>query len=253
MRESKNMYPSGPVVRRIKELPMRQQPREIMERLGAENCTDDILLSIVLRYGTSGVNVLDLARSLLDRYGSLAELSRASVHDLQCVRGIGRVKAQVVKAAFALAINLQEEINESLKTVRTPEDVTSILAAHAAARDTEAFWVLPLDTKNRLKSRPVRVSEGILDASLVHPREVFKEAIRMSCAAVILAHNHPSGDPHPSGEDLKVTRKLIEAGNIVDIAVLDHIILGQQTEHRSGYMSLRESGLVRFDPEKKKS
>jgi len=240
------LYPIPP--RRVADIPSRQRPRELFERLGAERVSDEVLLALLLRCGMRGLNVVDLAHNLLLEYGSLTALSQAPVQELTKKKGIGPVKAQILRAALELGRRLNEESAPERPFIRTPEDAARVLRGRASARETEAFWVLLLDTKNRLRQTPVEISTGLLNASLAHPREVFKEAIRCLSAAVVLVHNHPSGDPAPSAEDIKITRQLVEAGRIVDIPVLDHIILGRSTEAGGkDYYSLRESGAVSFE------
>lgn len=238
------LYPLNDGTLSVKELPVRQQPREIAERLGVEQCADDVLLSLLLRTGAAGLNVLDLARNLLRHYGSLAALSEASVSELSEIYGIGKIKAQILKAAFVLGAHAQTEPVDDRPPVRTPDDAAGLLAAVSSGRGTEGFWVLPLDARNRLKGPLIEISSGVLNASLVHPREVFKEAIHRRSCAIILGHNHPSGDPTPSAEDLRITRRLIEAGRILEIDVLDHMIIG--AGNRNAHISLREEGLVKF-------
>lgn len=232
---------------RIRDLPSRLRPREEMERFGAENVSDRALLAILLRHGVRGMSVLDVAERLLQHYGSLGEIARASLDDLAARPGMGRVKAQIVKAALELAHRLAEEHAMERPQIKTPADAARLLKARAQAREGESFWVLMLDTKNRLARPPMEISRGVLDASLVHPREVFREAIRSSCASIILVHNHPSGDPTPSPEDVRITKQLVEAGRIVDIQVLDHVIVGRSTSAGNPeHTSLRELGAVEF-------
>jgi DNA repair protein RadC len=233
--------------RRVCDIPKDERPREVFDREGPEGVSDRVLLAVILRSGVRGVSVVDLADRLLNHYGSLTALAQVSVDELRTVCGIGRVKAQVIKAALELARRLGRESLRETQTVRTPEDAARLLRGEARVKDQEVFWVLLLDTKYRLRRPPVEVTRGILDASLVHPREVFKEAIRSSSAAVVLVHNHPSGDPAPSAEDIRITRQLVEAGKIMDIEVLDHVILGRApAPEAQDHMSLRESGLVAF-------
>jgi DNA repair protein RadC len=191
--------------------------------------------------------VVDLAGGLIERYKSLAGLAAASTRELARFRGIGPVKAQMVKAALELGTRLSSESAPQRQAIRNPADVANLLGKHTRTLKAEVFWVLLLDTKNKLVCPPLDVTTGILNSSLVHPREIFREAIRTACGAVILAHNHPSGDPEPSSEDLKATKQLVDAGKIVDIKVLDHVIVGGRDEH-GGYrfVSLRESGMVNF-------
>lgn len=241
--------PSAPY--RICDMPARLRPREAVERLGVENVPDAVLLAILLRSGVRGMNVAELAERLLRTYGSLTALSRASVEDLTSnrhLRGLGRVKAQMVKAALELARRIADERRDERGcVVRSPEDAAAVLREAAKPLDHERFWTLPLDSKNRLKWGVEEISRGILDTSLVHPREVFKRAIQWGCAAVVLVHNHPSGDPTPSAEDVRITRQLVQAGQVIGIKVLDHIVLGRPSADRvRDFVSLREAGVVEF-------
>jgi DNA repair protein RadC len=232
----------------VKELPARLQPREMFDRIGAEHVPDDVLLAILLRFGTQGNNVVDLSRELVRRFGSLTALVRASPRDLSQLKGIGPTKARELKAALELARRLSQEHTEEKAILHSPEDAARLFRESARELDHERFWVLILNTRNRLKTEPVLVSQGLLNSSLVHAREVFHPAILHKGAAVILAHNHPSGDPQPSPEDLKITRDLVAAGKTLGIKVLDHVIVGHMRPGQSSYfLSLRESGLVSFD------
>ncbi len=231
----------------IRDMPERIRPREEVQRVGVGNVADDVLLALLLRTGTRGVNVVDMARGLMKRYRTLTNLAAASVQELSQIRGIGLAKAQIIKAALELGNRLNAEGLPPRLKVRTPDDVLSVLGDRARGLDHEIFWALLLDAKNSLKCRPVDVSAGLLDSSLVHPREVFSEAIRSSSAAIVLAHNHPTGDPTPSAEDLRVTKQLVSTGHIVDINILDHVIIGKcDSNGAGGYVSMRESGLVDF-------
>lgn len=243
---------ASPMCYRVCDMPVRLRPREAADRQGIENVSDAVLLAILLRTGSRGVNVMDLAEMMLMKYGSLTALSRVSVGEMtsdRSLKGLGRVKAQIVKAALDLARRMADETrDERGGFVRTPEDVAGVMRELARGLDHERFWVLNLDTRNRLKAHPHEVSKGILDSSLVHPREVFKPAIQGGCAAVVLVHNHPSGDSTPSAEDVRMTRQLVQAGQVIGIKVLDHVILGRRThEQARDFLSLRESGAVEFD------
>ena len=232
---------------RIRDFPERMRPREEAERLGVEHVSDEILLAILLRSGIHGANVIEVARSLLHRYGSLTDLASCSTAELASERGVGQVKAQVLKCALEIGRRLNEESLPRRFKVCCPADVSRLLGAGSRSLDAEVFWVLHLDAKNVVKGGPLSVTRGILDASLVHPREVFREAVRGGAAAVILAHNHPSGDPSPSAEDLRMTRQLIEAGKVMDIKVLDHVVLGKGTgSGQPSFYSMREEGVVTF-------
>lgn len=233
--------------RPMRDIPSRLRPREQFQCMGAEHVPDSTLLALILRTGLQGLNAADLADQLLRRYGSLSALARASVGELVLLEGIGPVKAQMLKAALELGRRLSLEALPPDHKIVSPEDVLMVLRERARLAEEEVFWVLLLDTKNRLQGPPLVVSKGTLNASLAHPREVFKAAVRASCSTIVLAHNHPSGDPTPSAEDVRITRQLVEAGRIVEIQILDHIILGRRSaEDRLDYVSLRETGMVQF-------
>lgn len=231
---------------KISDLPRSIQPREYVERFGVENAPQDVLLALILRTGIQGVNVIELARMLLRKYGSLRALAAASVKDLCEIPGIKKVKAQMLKAALVLGQHLKEEEQMQRPRITRPEDVYALMAQRVTALDYEIFWVLILDRKNQLRCEPIDVTSGILDASLVHPREVFREAIRHAAGNIVLAHNHPSGDPTPSAEDLRITQQLVDAGKVIDIKVMDHVILGHGQANNKNFCSLREAGLVSF-------
>ena len=235
---------------RVCDMPAQLRPREEFERVGAENVSDAVLLALILRTGTLKVNVVQLAQILLSKYGSLTALAKVSAKELakdKGLPGIGMVKAQMIKAAMELAQRLtRESVGESPMVV-TPEQAAAVLRERARVLQKEVFWALMLDAKNRLIGEPQKISEGTLTSSLVHPRELFKKALEHSCASMILAHNHPSGDPTPSSEDIKITKQLIGAGEVMGIKVVDHIVIGHRKYHNStDFLSLREAGLVRF-------
>jgi DNA repair protein RadC len=233
---------------RASDLPRALQPREKFDRIGPENLAESDLLALLLRTGARGLNVVSLAERLLLEYGTLSALAQASAAELCQLRGIGREKAKILKAALELGRRLvQERVGERPRII-APEDAAAVLRERARTLDREVFWVLLLDTRSRLLAPPCEISRGTLSSSLVHPREVFKPAIRNSAAAVILAHNHPSGDPSPSAQDVQITCKLTEAGRLLDIRVLDHLILGRRTHaDAADFISLREAGLAEFD------
>jgi DNA repair protein RadC len=243
-------YALGGEPARVRDLPAPLRPREEMDRVGAAHMSDAGLLAILLRSGSRGMNVVELSTRLLTKYRSLAGLATTSIGELAAdkeIKGLGPVKAQVLMAALEIGRRLQREFEPLPDRVRSPDDVVRLLREQARLLEREVFWVLHLDAKNRLKGGPAVVSEGILDASLVHPREVFRDAVRTSTAAVVVAHNHPSGDPTPSAEDVRITRQLVDAGRIMDIRVMDHIVLGRpRVDGGAEYVSMRESGLVQF-------
>lgn len=250
--EPKHYPPHGGVGTRVCDMPLRMRPREAVERQGIENVSDPVLLAILLRSGSRGVNVVDLAERMVVSYGSLTALSRASVDELAsnpAFKGLGKVKAQIVRAALELARRVSDETRDERGShVQTPDDAAVIMRELARGLDHERFWVLNLDTRNRMKGEPREVSRGVLDSSLVHPREVFKPAIQAGCASIVLVHNHPSGDPTPSSEDIKLTRQLIQTGQVVGIKVLDHVIMGRRSAPgQRDFLSLREGALVDFE------
>lgn len=241
--------PSGYQIspRRMCDLPAGERPRELFARVGPGNMTDAQLLALLLRSGIRGSSVIELAEQLLQQHGSLTAMAELSADDLRRCKGVGPVKAQIVKAALELARRMTQERLPAAVIVRTPEEAARLVRDEARQETQEVFWVLLLDTRYRLRRPPQVVTRGILDASLVHPREVFKEAIRSSSAAVVLVHNHPSGDPSPSAEDIRITRQLVEAGRVMQIEVLDHVIVGRAGAGQSAdFVSLREAGLVAF-------
>ena len=247
-REEGAAYPAPPLT--VRELLPGLRPREELARRGAAQLSDDALLAILLRSGRRGRNVAELARDVLQAFGGLGSLARASFEEILARRfsGVGRVKAMEIAAALELGRRAAAQSpTEEAPFVRDPESVVRQLRLLTANLRQEVFWTLLLDTKNRLIGRPQEISRGLLDSSPVHPREVFSTAISHAAAAVILAHNHPSGDSTPSVEDLRVTRQLVEASRILGIRVLDHVILGRETDQRPGYLSLREKGLATFD------
>ena len=232
---------------RVCDMPAQLRPREEFERVGAENVSDAVLLALILRTGTKGMNVVEVAQRLLSAFGSLTALAKASVKEIQSINSIGPVKAQMIKAAMELAQRLTRECVGESPLITTPEQAAAVLRERARILQHEVFWALMLDSKNRLIGEPKQISQGTLNSSLVHPRELFKKAVEHSCAAMILAHNHPSGDPTPSSEDIKVTKQLIGAGEVMGIKILDHIVIGHRKHHTAtDFLSLRESGLVKF-------
>lgn len=243
--------PAAPSVSRICDLPGKIRPRELAMEQGVEHVSDEILLAILLRTGgRRGQSVLDLARRLLRAHHySLDLLADASVEELVALAdGIGPVKALELRAALELGRRAAAAAPpEQWPLIREPSPVVTLLGPEAETLQQEVFWILPLNVKYRLLRSPIPITRGLLNASLVHPREVFREAIRATAAAVILAHNHPSGDPRPSTEDLQITRRLVEVGRVVGIPVLDHIILGGRRPPPPPYESLRDSGAVSFD------
>lgn len=219
---------------RIKDLPHRERPRDRL--------ADAELIAILLRTGLRGQSAVELGKALIQRFGSLGELARATLEELQKIRGVGRDKAIALKAAFTLARRMAAEIQTAAPLLDQPEAVADLLREECRPYTVEHFYALLLDTRRRLVRKEV-LTRGTLDAAIVHPRDVFRHAVAANPSAVVLVHNHPSGDPTPSKADITVTRDLIWAGQLLKIEVLDHIILGRRTNERErDYYSLKEHG-----------
>jgi len=226
----------------LKDQPASERPRERLASLGADALSNAELIAILLRTGLKGANAVEVGRQLLQRFGTLQSLARASVVDLQKVKGIGRDKAVTLVAAFALASKMAKELQDESPVLDNPQAIVELLHAKNLFKNVETLQVLLLNTRHKL-IRVEELTNGTIDTLLVHPREVFKGAIASNAAAVVVAHNHPSGDPAPSEADIKVTRDLIRAGQLLKIDVLDHIIIGRATPERAkDYSSLRELG-----------
>jgi DNA repair protein RadC len=228
----------------MREMDQSQRPRERLEREGADNLHDRELIAILLRTGWRGASVLIVADQLLTRFGTLEALAKADVADLRAVKGVGKSKAIDLKAAFTLAKRLSQRARQARPDISTPQQVADSMRDELMLLDHEEFHILLLDKKNRL-IRSQRVTQGTLDATVVDARKVFEPAITDSAASVILVHNHPSGDPTPSREDIALTKELVKAGQILKIDVLDHVIMGRKTKDRANeYVSLKELGLL---------
>jgi DNA repair protein RadC len=227
---------------RIHDLPAQDRPRERLAANGAEKLSNAELVAILLRTGLKGMSAIHVAEQLLRQFGSLENLARAPLEELRKVKGIGRDKAVTLKAAFTLARKMAEELRHESPVLDTPERIADLLREDHRHANAETFQVVLLNTRRRL-IKVETLSQGTLDTILVHPRDVFRSAITANAAAIVIVHNHPSGDPTPSEADIKVTRDLIRAGQLLKIDVLDHVILGRATPERSKeYASLRELG-----------
>jgi DNA repair protein RadC len=226
-------------------LPAGERPQERLERLGAAALSDSELLALLLRSGTRGQDVLTVSSRLISEAGSLAGLLTWNEADFRNLRGIGRIKALQLVAAMEVARRAITFPLCEASILNRADLIAAHLEAVAAGLEVEKFWVLCLNRRNRLRKR-VEVSSGIATAALAHPREVFRSAIRESAAAVVCAHNHPSGDPSPSAADIQLTRQLREAAAAVDIPLLDHVIIGRRGADPlgRGYYSFREAGLL---------
>ena len=210
---------------KIKEMPLQNRPRERFLKYGAEVLSDAELFAIFLRTGTVGENVTDMSNRLIAEYG-LDKLFDCSLKELQRIKGIGPGKAMQVLAMSELGKRYKDS-QRPVKKINCAEDVFNLFHERLKDKKEEHFYILMLNAQNNVIGEE-RISIGILDASIVHPREVFKPAIRNSASKIILVHNHPSGDPEPSAEDKEITRRLIEAGEGLGIKVVDGVIIGKE-------------------------
>jgi DNA repair protein RadC len=227
---------------RIKDMAAQDRPRERLVLEGAEALSNAELIAILLRTGLKGYSAIHIAQQLLVKFGTLDGLARAPLEELRQVKGVGRDKAVTLKAAFTLARKMAAEMRAESPLLDTPERIADLLREESRPQDVEQFRVVLLNTRRRLIGLET-ISQGTLDTLLVHPREVFKRAIAANASAIVLVHNHPSGDPTPSEADIKVTRDLIRAGQLLKIEVLDHVIIGRRTTERpKDFVSLRELG-----------
>ena len=227
---------------RIRDMAAKDRPRERLAADGAEALSNADLIAILLRTGIKGFSAINVAQQLLARFGTLENLARSSLADLRQIKGVGRDKAIALKSAFTLAQRMARELQQEAPVLDTPERIAELLREEHRLYDVEHFQVVLLNTRRKLV-RVEEISQGTLDTILVHPREVFKLAIAANASAIVLAHNHPSGDPTPSEADIKVTRDLIRAGQLLKIEVLDHVIIGKRTAERTkDFVSLRELG-----------
>lgn len=227
---------------KMTDLPASERPYEKLEKFGAETLSNAELLAIIIRTGNRDETSVALAQRLLmqgEGGNGLVFLYNVSLEQLRKIKGIGRVKAIQLKALMELSKRISSTFGMDKRlTLKSPEDVSGLLMEEMRHLNKEVFKVILLNTKNHL-IKHMNISIGSLNASVVHPREVFSEAVKAGCSGVIFAHNHPSGDPEPSMEDIETTRRLVSAGNILGIKVLDHVIIGN-----GRYVSLKERGIV---------
>jgi|SRR5690554_1019772 len=221
----------------MKDIPADMRPREKLLRYGPGVLSDQELLAIIIRTGSRDANAVQLAESVLYQFRDLRGINQAELEELCAAHGIGYAKAAQIKAALELGRRLNQLDSEVLR-IKSPQDVAAWVMEDLRYLQHEQFLILMLNTKNGIISSE-EVSRGSLNASIVHPREVFTRAIKRSAAAIILVHNHPSGDPTPSQEDINVTRRLVEVGRLVGIDVLDHLIIGDGV-----FASLKEKGYL---------
>jgi DNA repair protein RadC len=221
----------------IKELPSSERPRERLLEYGVGALSTAELLAIILRTGTREENVILLSHRILARFGNLAGMVQASTTEMIAEHGLGPAKVAQLKAALELGRRMLVESPEERPQIRSPADAANLVMTEMGLLEQEQLRVILLDTKNRVLATPT-IYVGSLNTSLIRVGELFREAIRTNCASLIVLHNHPSGDPTPSPEDVAVTRQIVEAGKLLDVDVLDHLIIGRQR-----FVSLKERGL----------
>lgn len=223
---------------KVRHWPENERPRERLIKYGAESLSDAQLLAIILRTGSKEKGVIGLSMSLLDTFRNLRNIDAASISELSSIKGLGIAKIAQIKAAFELGKRLMGESSEGKPVFSSGHTVYAYFAPRFKNLKKEIFISILLDAKNRL-IREFKISEGILTNSLIHPREAFREAIKEAAASIIFVHNHPSGDPTPSRDDITITERLKNTGDIIGINVLDHVIIGD-----GKYVSLKEKGIL---------
>lgn len=222
----------------IRDVPEEERPRERLVNKGAQSLSNQELLAIILRTGTINESVLQVSQRVLQYFEGLRLLKNASIEELMQIKGIGKAKAIQILASLELGQRIVQLHPDEKYTIRSPEDGANYVMEELRFLQQEHFVTVYLNTKNQVLHKQT-VFIGSLNASIVHPREVYKEAIRRSAASVICFHNHPSGDPSPSREDIEVTKRLAESGKLLGIELLDHIIIGDKQ-----YVSLKERGYI---------
>lgn len=221
----------------IHDLPRSERPRERLQKHGAEALSSQELIALILGRGIKGESVMVTAQRLLSAFGSIKNLSEASIEELSAIRGVGLAKAAQLKASFELA-HRRDGCDYTKIQIKSCHDVVKLVLQRLKDKKKEHFLILCLDTRNNLIKLNT-ISTGTLDASIVHPREVFKEAIQSLAYSIILVHNHPSGSPEPSEADINITKRILETGKIIGISVLDHIIIANNNS-----FSFKEKGIL---------
>ncbi len=223
---------------KMKDVPKSERPRERLLQLGESHLSNQELLAILLGSGTKKETVMDLSNRLIMHFEGLKLLSDATIEELTAIKGIGEAKGVIILAALELGRRIQQYKPDERYVIRSPEDGADYVMEEMRSLNQEHLVALFLNTKNQVIHRQT-IFIGSLNASIVHPREIFREAVKRSAASVVCAHNHPSGDPSPSQEDIQVTRRLVEAGKIIGIELLDHLVIGNNR-----FISLKEKGYL---------
>jgi len=226
----------------IHDLPKEERPRERLVKFGEQALSAQELLQVILGRGIAGESVAVTAQKLLSQFGSLQKLAEASIEELSSIKGIGPAKATQIKAVFEIGRRLSTQTpSYKSKELSDPKKVYQLIKSKLKDYAREHFYIIALNSRNHSIAE---VSVGSLDASIVHPREVFSEAIKSKAASVIFAHNHPSGDPEPSEDDLEITERLVKAGKILGIEVIDHVIVAKKTKDKKTLFSFKEKNLI---------
>lgn len=238
---------------RIEDLPIDLQPRELLGKVGSRHVGEDILLAVILRVGVVGANAIETAKRLLVAFGSLSALSKANYREIiaKNIPGIGRAKALGIVAALELGrrcsyAELIKNKNGDARYVRTTEDIYDLLVPEMYGEKQERFFVVMLGPRNRILASPIEIAKGQRDEVALQPNLVFEHPMKEGARAIVVAHNHPSGDPMPSELDVEMTRNLVSAGKLMNIPLLDHLIIGVPTDGHSGFFSIAAAGLVEF-------
>lgn len=226
-----------PATYRITDLDVSERPRERLASLGPQVLSDAELLAILLRVGKQGLNAVEVGRQLLLEFNGLPGIHRASFEDVVAQPGIGPAKAAQIKAAIELGRRMMLASPDDQMTIHSPADAANLVLYEMGALEQEELWLILLDTRNRVQ-KIEHVYRGSVNNSQVRVGELFKKAIRINATSLIVVHNHPSGDPTPSPEDVAITRSIVQAGRLLDVAVLDHLVIG-----RGNWVSLKERGL----------
>lgn len=226
----------------IHDLPVEERPRERLVNFGEQALSAQELLQLILGRGVAGESVATISQKLLSQFGSLQNLAEANIEELSSVKGIGLAKAAQIKAVFEIGRRLSVQTPPyKSKELTDPKKVHQLIKSKLKDHAREHFYIIILNSRNHSVAE---VSVGSLNASIIHPREVFSEAIKNKAASVIFAHNHPSGDPEPSEDDLIITKRLCEAGKILGIEIIDHIIVAKEVKNKKAFFSFKEKGLI---------